>query len=66
MNCESYCSHGGVCELEAGHEGLHDSRYCKWTDAESIPRAEANAILAASGPVGALIAEMDEALRGES
>lgn len=43
--CETYCSHGGVCELEQGHEGQHDSRYCQWGDDESLSRDEANAVL---------------------
>jgi hypothetical protein len=46
VNCETYCSHGGVCELEAGHAGQHDSRYCQWSDTESIGRDEANRHLA--------------------
>ena len=44
--CHSYCSHGGVCELNAGHDGLHDSRYCTWTDGEAVPKDQADAILA--------------------
>ena len=37
--CISFCSHGGICELDAGHEGLHDSRFCTWTDDEAIWQA---------------------------
>jgi hypothetical protein len=45
--CQHYCSHGGRCTLERGHEGLHDSSgECRWPDAESITRAEADAIMA--------------------
>jgi hypothetical protein len=43
--CESYCSHGGVCELDPGHEGLHDSSYCQWADAQSLTREAADEIL---------------------
>ena len=42
--CDSYCEHGGVCELDTGHDGQHDSRYCKWTDAEALDKADADAI----------------------
>lgn len=65
--CRSYCQHGGVCELAAGHEGLHDSRYCTWTDAESIAKDHADAILA-SKPGGSEILgiiDMMEAIIGE-
>lgn len=43
--CESFCSHGGVCALEPGHDGLHDSRYCTWTDDEAIDREAADELL---------------------
>jgi hypothetical protein len=43
MTCETYCSHGGVCGREAGHEGQHDTGYCKFGDAEAVSRSEANA-----------------------
>jgi hypothetical protein len=36
----------GVCVLDQGHEGLHDSRYCQWSDAEALTRDAADAILA--------------------
>lgn len=48
-NCESYCSHGGVCELEAGHEGRHDSRYCQWSDDEALDKGTADAVLRNNG-----------------
>jgi hypothetical protein len=57
-DCFTYCSHGGVCELSAGHEGLHDSGYCQWSDNDAISRAEADARLTATGPEGALIATL--------
>ena len=50
--CETYCSHGGVCELDAGHEGPHDSGYCTWTNEEAISRDAADELLAARGPEG--------------
>jgi hypothetical protein len=40
--CDSYCTHGGICELNAGHEGQHDSRYCQWTDAEALSKSDAD------------------------
>jgi len=62
--CDSYCEHGGVCELELGHEGLHDSRYCQWDDAHALTKAEADEILCATNPVsGPMIAALDGMLR---
>lgn len=46
MGCETYCSHGGVCELDADHEGLHDTRFCQFTDEEAITQEEADEIIA--------------------
>lgn len=44
--CESYCSHGGRCDLEPGHDGLHSSSgYCTWTDAEALTREAADRVL---------------------
>jgi hypothetical protein len=48
-SCTTFCSHGGICELDAGHEGLHDSSYCTWTDDEAISRKEADALLVSKG-----------------
>jgi hypothetical protein len=45
-HCDSYCSHGGVCVLDRGHEGLHDSRFCRWSDAEALTRDAANVVIA--------------------
>lgn len=56
--CKSYCSHGGVCVLEQGHKGKHDSRYCTWTDDEALTRAEADEVLAESGPEGASVVSL--------
>ena len=50
-SCWSYCTHGGVCELDAGHEGLHDSRYCTWTDDEAIDEEEADRRLIEKDPI---------------
>lgn len=44
--CKNYCSHGGICERDKGHEGLHDTGYCQWSDAESISYEEAQDLLA--------------------
>jgi hypothetical protein len=54
-SCSTYCSHGGVCTLSRGHDGLHDSRYCKWSDEEAISREEADEILSNKGSNGALV-----------
>jgi hypothetical protein len=43
--CDSYCSHGGRCVMHPGHGGLHDSRYCTWTDAEALSREQADEVL---------------------
>lgn len=55
--CESYCTHGGVCELEPGHSGSHDSRYCQWTDDQAVTRAEADAALSTK-PGGAEVVDL--------
>lgn len=49
--CETYCEHGGICELDKGHEGLHDSRYCQWTDNEAIGKEEADRRLISAEPI---------------
>lgn len=46
MLCQSYCEHGGRCSQLPGHEGSHDSGYCRWDDAHGITKAEADARLA--------------------
>lgn len=43
--CGSYCSHGGRCVLDGDHDGLHDSKYCTWTDAEALSREDADDVL---------------------
>lgn len=48
--CNSFCSHGGCCMLDAGHEGLHDSTYCTWTDDEALTEEEADKVLAENNP----------------
>jgi hypothetical protein len=50
--CDSYCEHGGVCELYAGHEGLHDSSYCQWDDAHAVSKEQADAELRRKNPGG--------------
>lgn len=40
--CVSHCEHGGVCILDLGHKGIHDSEYCQWTDQEAISKEEAD------------------------
>lgn len=42
-SCESYCEHGGICTLDEGHEGMHNSGYCQWS--KGISKEEADEIL---------------------
>lgn len=49
--CVSYCSHGGVCILDAGHEGQHDSDYCQWGDSEALDKTTADALFYAKAGV---------------
>lgn len=44
-DCGSYCEHGGICVLNRGHTGLHDSRYCQWDDAHALTEDEADNVL---------------------
>ncbi len=44
--CDHYCTHGGRCVLDRGHDGLHDTRYCQWPDTESLNRQAADEVLA--------------------
>lgn len=53
-NCNSYCEHGGVCTLELGHDGLHDSTYCQWSDAQALTRDAADAVLS-TNPEGQFV-----------
>jgi hypothetical protein len=59
--CYSYCSHGGICVLDAGHVGLHDSAYCKWPDAQALTREAADALLAQK-PGGAEVLALQDLL----
>jgi hypothetical protein len=62
--CDSYCEHGGVCELEKGHAGLHDSRYCQWDDEHALTKDAADEVLIRDNPeTGPLIAGLDGLLR---
>lgn len=45
MSCNSYCEHGGICVLEDGHEGRHDSGYCQWDDKEGITKEKADKLM---------------------
>ena len=61
--CMSYCEHGGVCMLENGHKGLHDSRYCQWDDEHSLTKDEADEIMVAKNPIlGRAIADQERAI----
>lgn len=61
--CGSCCPHGGICPMDSGHDGPHDSGYCTWTDDEAISRVEADAILLTSGnPIAAPLLAVTEAL----
>lgn len=53
--CSSFCTHGGVCNLEEDHEGLHDSGFCQWADAQALTRDAADAVLASGSPEGAAV-----------
>lgn len=64
-HCLAYCSHGGVCNREDGHEGKHDSDYCQWTDEESISYDEAQSRLAARSEQGQLLAFEWDLMVGE-
>lgn len=55
-HCLSYCSHGGVCTLDDGHGGKHDSNYCQWTDEEALSYEAAQNVLASRGEQGFLVA----------
>lgn len=46
LMCDSYCSHGGRCTKDPRHEGLHDSDYCTWSDAEALTKTQADEVLA--------------------
>jgi hypothetical protein len=52
FGCGSYCEHGGICILEAGHEGLHDSDYCRWDDAHALTEWEADAYVGLKDRLG--------------
>ena len=54
--CDSYCEHGGICILDLGHDGLHDSQYCQWEN--GISRAEADEKLRENGALGSLVADL--------
>jgi hypothetical protein len=55
MACRSYCEHGGVCILDEGHEGLHDSDYCQWDDEHALTKEAADALLIEANPDNPLI-----------
>lgn len=61
--CMTYCTHGGICELESGHDGLHDSSYCQWPDTQSATRRDADEILSAK-PGGNAIVIMQALIDG--
>ena len=48
--CGANCPHGGCCVLDRGHGGLHDTRYCRFTDAQSLTDAAADALYLANYP----------------
>jgi len=60
--CGSYCEHGGVCILPAGHGGLHDSRFCQWDDEHALTEEEADALMRRNpSPEAALYVAIKEA-----
>lgn len=58
-DCNVFCSHGGVCTLDLGHDGLHDSKYCTWSDEESLTRAEADEVLSDKPGGSSVVATWD-------
>lgn len=43
--CERPCKHGGLCDLDYGHVGLHSAGgYCTYTDEEAVTREESDRI----------------------
>lgn len=65
MICDTYCTHGGECSLEAGHDGLHDaSGYCQWADEDSVDKAEADArFIKTGGTLAEIIIEVEDTIR---
>ena len=62
--CDSYCEHGGECELDRGHDGLHDSRYCQWDDAGAVSQQESDDAFRSKSPLlAAFILPMENALK---
>ncbi len=63
--CKSYCEHGGVCELDAGHDGLHDSRYCQWDDDHAVPKQQADdELVTKTGDYGRTIIGLTDLFKG--
>jgi hypothetical protein len=59
----SYCEHGGTCELDEGHVGLHDSSYCQWTNEKAIDKETADALFRGNvGPAADTIISVTDAL----
>jgi hypothetical protein len=43
MLCSKVCTHGGVCDLDEGHNGQHSaSGYCTWNGDSGLSAEEAD------------------------
>jgi hypothetical protein len=41
MFCNEVCTHGGVCDLNKGHEGKHSAGgYCEWEGYSGVSQEE--------------------------
>jgi len=50
MYCGAICSHGGMCDLDAGHTNEHDaSGYCQWEGESGVSREEADDMIRING-----------------
>lgn len=61
MTCETYCEHGGICDLEKGHEGLHDTGYCKFAEGTSKEIAD-TLFIQKAGPIAEIVISLGDAL----
>lgn len=51
MPCNRRCVHGGVCDLDRGHAGMHSaSGYCRFSDDEAISDLDGDLLFAGQQP----------------
>lgn len=60
MPCEAYCEHGGVCELDEGHAGPHDTGYCTFEAGVSKEEADAK-LIQENGAFGEMLVSVYDA-----